>query len=871
MAHSGDAISVSPAQNSTAVQKQSAGKGKGTAQKRGNKGNFSGEHLQWLASRLQEYLLVIGKNACTMKLAEIVNAYVQKFPWHNEPIPDEFRVLEDSDASAESAGLPVEDYEALKKKKGAYQKNLGSKETTVKNWILRNVSQAKQSSQAITPFIGLIKQMCNVGHPPRRMKDFKFYMCHVDYKEKVLTEFWKRWEVADLPRSKRLDFQCGVAQELFEQESEEVQQQIAQENTEAFAKKEEAYQQLMNGEKFAMDDLSRLGEEFGDHAQNIISSGETVGNNPRKFELWNVEEFTKNVIGHFMKFLLQTVPVELSESMAGESVVTQVVNRASEQLIAQNHQTFSGAVGISLHPLDDPNLIAMDDDVIPTGDKGQARGRKRAAAAKRKKTRKRTREPETDNSSPEHSDSDMDKETPSEPVRRSSRPKPIPTSIEAFKARIPKDWKAPSGLLEALKALEGARRKEEMKELLQRMEQSENDFYQYGQCLARERDIKVFKSKVPTTLEVPAVVIEALEGVASEDRRRGIKELLSRSWKETLADEESGQRASETVEGNSAPIDEENRAGDEATANSPNGECDGLESTLSNATNPDTNNGSESAPSNATNPDAPMAPEVPMPTALDVPAQTSTTTVDPTSTSSPTTTSHSDAQLSMTAQSISNEGPLENTGDDVVSKGQADWPKWLETAFDAMSEHEELENMKIWMQALTSWVTLERKYQWENPDGQNAFFMPTGRLSIVSVWSKERKKIQTSPPDKMEAANDFSRIWWTWQLLLNPDWRSRNAVGRVIADGIEVKEKDRWDVMKKLGQCGMLSVLLCLFYWFLKLETPEQQKDWEEALDDVHWVLEWMNKCIRASHGRKRVTDSPVEGDEPTCRLRRRQ
>ncbi|THU85767.1 hypothetical protein K435DRAFT_634824, partial [Dendrothele bispora CBS 962.96] len=142
---------------------------------------------------------------------------------------------------------------------------------------------------------------------------------------------------------------------------------------------------------------------------------------------------------------------------------------------------------------------------------------------------------------------------------------------------------------------------------------------------------------------------------------------------------------------------------------------------------------------------------------------------------------------------------------------------------------------------LKEWTNLERKYGFENPKGAKAFYTGTSRPALIDWWSKNTKTIKPEPPEVMPDAKTFSAEWWVWWATINPEWRERDVLnGRLRASTDEPKDKERWDVMKRPGQCGMLTIVLCLFHWFNKLEEEgeeEETKDWGAALADVIWVV----------------------------------
>ncbi|THU93277.1 hypothetical protein K435DRAFT_670543 [Dendrothele bispora CBS 962.96] len=177
---------------------------------------------------------------------------------------------------------------------------------------------------------------------------------------------------------------------------------------------------------------------------------------------------------------------------------------------------------------------------------------------------------------------------------------------------------------------------------------------------------------------------------------------------------------------------------------------------------------------------------------------------------------------------------------------QEGWPKWLSLAYDVFVEDEKLVSNPTWVGALKEWVDVERKFQFENPKGTKAFFPSLGRPALVQWWSQNGKVVKASPPKDMVDAQTFGKQWWDWWSVINPEWRRRDGAGRVISDGYEgekeEKGKELWESFKKPGECGMLTVLLCLFYWYQQAKTEEERAEWMIALKDVAWVLERVNR-----------------------------
>ncbi|KAJ7315518.1 hypothetical protein DFH08DRAFT_630163, partial [Mycena albidolilacea] len=74
----------------------------------------------------------------------------------------------------------------------------------------------------------------------------------------------------------------------------------------------------------------------------------------------------------------------------------------------------------------------------------------------------------------------------------------------------------------------------------------------------------------------------------------------------------------------------------------------------------------------------------------------------------------------------------------------------------------------------------------------------------------------------------FGRQFWEWWVDINPDWRTSQRP-MIREDG------KSWASLDFHGQNGFLNVMACLKWWRDALETPSP--DWEEAVDDVTWVL----------------------------------
>ncbi|KAK7441193.1 hypothetical protein VKT23_016674 [Stygiomarasmius scandens] len=360
--------------------------------KRGNRGNFHGDRLDYLEKELPGWLR-LSRAEKSLWLTEFYSRWFKKFRWHLTDCPAEFAALEpdlptSTDPNTESTRLPEEDLDALKKKRDRERGEVMKKgKKQLAAWFWRQTSKASQPIAGAEHFAGLIRLLGNVGHAPRRIPLYKFYMTHPDFEDECHRVFQERWSSGGLDRKFRLHFQCQVAEELYNQESEEVKARIEMEAAEHLEEKLSTYKQLMNGEKLTLESLNEFGEMSKEICrQNLvkflqplldtlrlltdlsfflvagappapgaakdeftvltISSGSTVGPDPKKFEEFNRDDFTKNVIGQFLVFLLKTVEdVNTGSNSLDDNGFQRIAERAIES--SERHNVPSNV-------LDDP-------------------------------------------------------------------------------------------------------------------------------------------------------------------------------------------------------------------------------------------------------------------------------------------------------------------------------------------------------------------------------------------------------------------------------------------------------------------------------------------------------------------------------------
>jgi hypothetical protein len=70
---------------------------------------------------------------------------------------------------------------------------------------------------------------------------------------------------------------------------------------------------------------------------------------------------------------------------------------------------------------------------------------------------------------------------------------------------------------------------------------------------------------------------------------------------------------------------------------------------------------------------------------------------------------------------------------------------------------------------------------------------------------------------------------------INPAWRNEQRP-------MKREGGSSWSTLDIPGQNGFLNLLMCLKWWRDAMEVPSP--DWEEAVDDVTWVLQQMTEYV---------------------------
>ncbi|KAJ3966068.1 hypothetical protein EV361DRAFT_601642 [Lentinula raphanica] len=240
--------SATPAAESSATQTT-------TKKKRGNQGKIRGPQLTFLQSKIDAYLALVAKNERSKWIVSIIHEYFQAFPWHMGTEPAEFAILRDAGASLSSQ----ERQELENARDEALCKTVKQGQIEVKNWIHRQTQRPAQRNggEAFQRINNQLKQSTKLKRP-RRKPDYKHFMSHPEYRDQCQEHY--RDATADNPPSKaeRIKRQCELAEDLYNQQPDDVKEKIALENSAQHSSRVDAFKKLLSGNGFSLEDVGEL-------------------------------------------------------------------------------------------------------------------------------------------------------------------------------------------------------------------------------------------------------------------------------------------------------------------------------------------------------------------------------------------------------------------------------------------------------------------------------------------------------------------------------------------------------------------------------------------------------------------------------------
>ncbi|KAJ7458851.1 hypothetical protein FB451DRAFT_1009255, partial [Mycena latifolia] len=111
-----------------------------------------------------------------------------------------------------------------------------------------------------------------------------------------------------------------------------------------------------------------------------------------------------------------------------------------------------------------------------------------------------------------------------------------------------------------------------------------------------------------------------------------------------------------------------------------------------------------------------------------------------------------------------------------------------------------------------------------------------GRPSHIGRWITGARGRKQDAPVVTDAVR-YAKEWWGWWDSLQPDWRVKGEDGVWVVAETYGGEWD--DKLLHWGPNRTLSVVAGLYFWGCAVvDSPELREKWEEAVNDVAWVLE---------------------------------
>ncbi|KAI0038714.1 hypothetical protein FA95DRAFT_1578040 [Auriscalpium vulgare] len=156
---------------------------------------------------------------------------------------------------------------------------------------------------------------------------------------------------------------------------------------------------------------------------------------------------------------------------------------------------------------------------------------------------------------------------------------------------------------------------------------------------------------------------------------------------------------------------------------------------------------------------------------------------------------------------------------------KAEWPKWL------MSDHGHLANViddETWRMLVWTWAAIEEKLGYLSGKGLGQ-----------TISARRDKSPCTSLPLAHPTRHHIDNV---------EEFAASLARQRMALDAT-------WVDCMKGGRSGFVIVLITLSWWFGVVETNQEKREWESALEDTVWVSEQMLARAQSTGGKHGVEE----------------
>ncbi|KAF4584856.1 hypothetical protein EYR40_001673 [Pleurotus pulmonarius] len=174
-------------------------------------------------------------------------------------------------------------------------------------------------------------------------------------------------------------------------------------------------------------------------------------------------------------------------------------------------------------------------------------------------------------------------------------------------------------------------------------------------------------------------------------------------------------------------------------------------------------------------------------------------------------------------------GQSNNTGGEKDGGKGRNPPKWFPEAVKAFQKANPMDFGDKWFDLVERW----RAWEEENNHGPHGEDLPKeNRPPQLATWIKSARYFHRVPD--IGEPSEFMDRWWAWWTSCNPSWRV-STTSKQLLRGVD----GPWGAVTATGNNGLVSIVTSL--WWAHKVTPESNpaiERWHEAIDDVLWVLE---------------------------------
>lgn len=107
------------------------------------------------------------------------------------------------------------------------------------------------------------------------------------------------------------------------------------------------------------------------------------------------------------------------------------------------------------------------------------------------------------------------------------------------------------------------------------------------------------------------------------------------------------------------------------------------------------------------------------------------------------------------------------------------------------------------------------------------------RPAEVSLWMRRRKYTDDAIPH-IEDVSEYRKSWTGWWMDSQPPWR----LSEQWPLPKEPVENATWGKLSARGQSGLFLVIMSTAWWASSLQSADHRRFFDEAVDDVRWVIE---------------------------------